>query len=340
MTRVRLSDIAFDAGTQIRASIDQQVVADYAEAMTNNAQFPPIVLFHDGNKHYLADGFHRFMAAQRNQFRDIDADVRAGTHQDALWFALGANKANGKRLSEADKKHAIGLAIKAWPDRPAGEIATQIGCSRSWVSETRATQDSASGIPSRVTGKDGKSYPAVKGPNQSNDGRDVREVAIAQLIRDGKTNPEICEAIGASRHDLIAKVRREIGVGTPDKSRAAVAQRRQDVKDMAERGFSTRQIAVALSIGEQSVGEIAKANGIRIHADRVMGKLQRHDASRIVQTIVMDAENLTADVDLIDFSSLPKDSLARWIDSLNASQKSLTAFIKRLKKEQNSVEAA
>ena len=36
---------------------------------------------------------------------------------DALWFALGANKTQGQRLSPADKKHAILLALKAWPDK-------------------------------------------------------------------------------------------------------------------------------------------------------------------------------------------------------------------------------
>ena len=51
--RVRLDSVAFDAGTQIRAAIDTQVVSDYAEAMTGGATFPPIVLFHDGNQHYL-----------------------------------------------------------------------------------------------------------------------------------------------------------------------------------------------------------------------------------------------------------------------------------------------
>ncbi len=66
-----------------------------------------------------------------------------------------------------DKRHAILLAVKAWRDRPAGEIADQIGCSRSWVSEVRAEQDSATGNLSRVTGKDGKSYPATRCPRET-----------------------------------------------------------------------------------------------------------------------------------------------------------------------------
>ncbi len=37
------------------------------------------------------------MAAQRNGFVDIPADVQAGTKEDALWFALGASNTFPRR---------------------------------------------------------------------------------------------------------------------------------------------------------------------------------------------------------------------------------------------------
>ena len=81
----------------------------------------------------------------------------------ALWFALGANRANGHRLTAADKKHAILLALKAWPERSANLVAEQIGCAQQYVSRLKAEQVTTRGnVPDRVTGKDGKSYPANK----------------------------------------------------------------------------------------------------------------------------------------------------------------------------------
>lgn len=133
MGAVAIADIVIDAGTQVRAAINEQVVADYAERMTEGAQFPAIVVFHDGNRYYLADGFHRTLAAKRNEWRSLEADVHQGTRQDALWFALGANKANGSRMNERDKQHAVALALAMWPDRMQREIAEQVGCSRSLV---------------------------------------------------------------------------------------------------------------------------------------------------------------------------------------------------------------
>lgn len=48
MERIRLEHIAFDAGTQIREAISEQVVTDYAERMADGVEFPPVVLFADG----------------------------------------------------------------------------------------------------------------------------------------------------------------------------------------------------------------------------------------------------------------------------------------------------
>jgi hypothetical protein len=160
---IRLANIVVDGGTQVRAAISEDVVADYAEQFANGIQFPPIVLFHDGNQYYLGDGFHRVMAARRAGWIDINADVRQGTKTDALWFALGANKENGARLTSADKRHAILIALKTWPERSGRQIAEQIGCSAMWVSKVKDETGVNHFTPeARVTGKDGKSYPATR----------------------------------------------------------------------------------------------------------------------------------------------------------------------------------
>jgi hypothetical protein len=62
---VPLAHIHIVGETQARERLDRQVVADYAEAMTEGATFPPVVLFFDGDEgFYIGDGFHRIHAAQ------------------------------------------------------------------------------------------------------------------------------------------------------------------------------------------------------------------------------------------------------------------------------------
>lgn len=300
MERIRLEHIAFDAGTQIREAISEQVVTDYAERMADGVEFPPVVLFADGCCrtdgsviYYLADGFHRVQASVRNQFVDIPAEVRAGTKDDALWFALGANKANGHRMTDGDKRHAINLALLAWPNRSASHIAEQIGVSQSSVQRAKEQVMRTHNLPDRVIGKDGKSYPTR-----------YKEPTVPR-----PQEPAF-------------------------RSREAVAKRRTRMREMAVEGFTSRQIAAELGLSEDGCRNILKDEGIAVPADAVTGKTLRHDATRIVEHIVMDAENLTADVHLIDFSALDRAQIADWLDSLTQSRAKLGAFIKRLTQEQ------
>jgi len=164
MTQVSLAAIAFDAETQIRAAVSDQVVSEYAERMADGVTFPPVVLFHDGTRHHMADGFHRGLAAKLNGATDISATVKTGTQTDALWYALGANRANGHRLTPADKKHAILLALKTWPKRSANQLAEQIGVAQQRISEVKRQVTESGNLPARVTGKDGRNYPAQRPP--------------------------------------------------------------------------------------------------------------------------------------------------------------------------------
>ena len=202
MERIRLEHIAFDAGTQIREAISEQVVTDYAERMADGVEFPPVVLFADGCCrtdgsviYYLADGFHRVQASVRNQFMDIPAEVRAGTKDDALWFALGANKANGHRMTEQDKQHAVSIALRTWPERLNREIAEQVGCSHSLVSKV-ANIPNNTGVVGELRGR------ALA--NQK------KREAIREMVTAGAQSIEIRDALHA-HPTVIAEVRRELG---------------------------------------------------------------------------------------------------------------------------------
>jgi len=186
-----VTEVVVNAGTQVRQSILEDTVAEFADAMASGATFPPVVVFHDGNQHHLADGFHRVMAAQRIGRAVIEATVQPGTQQDALWFALGANRCNGNRLTKADKKHAILLALKTWPDKSARQIADQVGCSNIYVSRMReeAGVNKLTPESGRVTGKDGKSYPARK-PKQN------RDAEIAALAEKGYSADQVAAELG------------------------------------------------------------------------------------------------------------------------------------------------
>lgn len=149
-----LSSIRLDGGTQCRASLDQDHIATLADAWQDGAKMPAVVVFHDGSNYWLADGFHRYHAAQKCEFRDIEAEVRSGTRCDAVKFALGANAAHGLRRTNADKRRAVEIALKEFPKLSSRELAKVCAVGDDLVNDMRK-QLPENGSSAR-TGADGK----------------------------------------------------------------------------------------------------------------------------------------------------------------------------------------
>lgn len=134
-----VASIRIDGGTQPRQSINEQVVSEYAEALQAGEKLPPVVVFHDGTDHWLADGFHRYHAHRKAKRKDIAADVREGTRRDAVLFSVGANAAHGLRRTNDDKRRAVLTLLEdaewsKWSDR---QIAEACGVSVPFVGAVR-----------------------------------------------------------------------------------------------------------------------------------------------------------------------------------------------------------
>lgn len=128
---------------RVRFANDPAVVDDYADAMAEGAQFPPIAVFeHSKAGAYIcADGGHRVEAALKNDFLDIEGELHKGTRADAIKFALGANVNHGYRPTPADKRVKVVLAFQELdPSITADrEIARICGVSNKFVGDVRAT---------------------------------------------------------------------------------------------------------------------------------------------------------------------------------------------------------
>jgi len=153
--RLRLSQIRTDAGTQSRAAISEQTVADYAERMIAGDRFPPVVVFHQDGDFVLADGFHRLRARRLAKFETIDVEVLQGTRLDALKFSLSANHQHGLRRTNEDKRHAIGIALREFPKWSDRAIADLVGVSHPSVAAVRCELVNFTSCEKRL-GRDGK----------------------------------------------------------------------------------------------------------------------------------------------------------------------------------------
>jgi len=157
-----LESINVYGGTQARVRTSDEAIASYAEEMSNGAVFPPIIVYYDGSTYWLADGFHRYLAAKRNEQVEILAEIQPGGRSDALRHALGANATNGVYRTNADKRNAVEIALEEWPDRANPVLAEICKVSVELVRRVRTelTKSGRLQTPDAVTGRDGKAYPA------------------------------------------------------------------------------------------------------------------------------------------------------------------------------------
>jgi hypothetical protein len=159
--KITLDQIDIHGGTQTRVKTNEEAIESYAEEMNNGTVFPPITLFFDGATYWLADGFHRYLAAKRIGVPAITAEVKAGGRVDALRHALGSNATNGVYRTNADKRNAAAIALEEWPGLANPVLADICRVSTDLVRTCRRELEQAGKIarPERVIGRDGKEYP-------------------------------------------------------------------------------------------------------------------------------------------------------------------------------------
>lgn len=167
-------------------------------------------------------------------------------------------------------------------------------------------------------------------------GRPITEAdreSVAALTDEGLTPREISEKTGL-HYNTVLRVRKGVrGGDTAQKKTPVSIQRRYDrIRALAHQGFSKRQIAAKEGIHITTVTNILQR--LNIEATALYDQRTRiPDPNRVITQMVIDAENLTADVTLIEFEKVDPSKYDGWIRSLQRSRQQLTAFIQRLTQE-------
>jgi hypothetical protein len=133
MPKIRIDSIEVNELMHVRAAINEEAVAYYAERMQAGDEFPPILVCDRKGKRVVADGFYRLLATKKLGLGKIDADVMHGNRLDAFWTALGTLTHFGVPTTYADVVHALLTAASAFPGKTVKEIEAHIGWSFSDV---------------------------------------------------------------------------------------------------------------------------------------------------------------------------------------------------------------
>lgn len=168
-----LASIRRDEATQPREEVSDQIIGEYAEAMTAREDgvvvnpagqaWPALTVFEaptEAGTYWLADGYHRLAAAERKGLTQIQVDVREGDLRAAILYAAGANREHGLRRTSADARRAIRrvLSDEEWRTRSNEWVAQTVGVSAPTVAKVRATleQEGALAPATRRVGLDGR----------------------------------------------------------------------------------------------------------------------------------------------------------------------------------------
>jgi len=191
------------------------MVDNYAEAMLEGAEFPPIVVFFDGKEYWLADGFHRYHATRKNKRASIVANIIKGTVRDAILYSFGANGMHGLQMSNEDKRRIVLEMLNdfewgGWSDR---EIARRCHVSHTFVTKLRASLEAAQPETIKYKGSDGEVREQVRKPKKTSaagpvnvstpvaevtDKHDEKQEAIEYLIEE---NDKLKDQLASSTSD-------------------------------------------------------------------------------------------------------------------------------------------
>jgi hypothetical protein len=176
---IRIDTLVIDPAIQQRADgLDRSIAESYAEDIKSGCRLPPCIAFDDGEKRYLAEGFHRIAAMRSLDREAVDCDLRKGTREDAIMLACGANAEHGARRTNADKRQAVTTMLglrSQWSDRRIAEICKVdhrfVGHMREQLGTVPTTTGGVSprSEPEPREGRDGKKYR----PPQKRNGRSL-----------------------------------------------------------------------------------------------------------------------------------------------------------------------
>jgi transposase-like protein len=311
-----LAKIRIDGGTQPRSKIDEAVIAEYASAMEAGAKFPPIAVFFDGVEHWLADGFHRYHAANAAHLTELEACIFNGTRRDAVLHSVGANTDHGLRRTNEDKRRAVRILLEdvEWASWSDSEIARRCGVSHVFVGDVRRgyrTRSDARGQKSILETVTSMDAPARTFTHH----------------KTGKPATMRTENIG-KRQFVDARGRKQ----TLREGQEFKETRIEQIQELASQGYVRAQIAESLNIGEQQVSKLAKEGNITL-PDAALGSRRRIDNRKVIETAVLELDSAAASLRVLPISLdgiSPSDALA-WAEMLTAAMREFRSLERKLR---------
>jgi len=221
---MNIGALVMDERLQSRTEINEETVSEYAEAILEGADFPPVLVYFDGINYYLTDGYHRLLAHKRAEKVSILCNVVQGTLRDAVFHSTGVNTAHGMRRTYADKRKAVMTLLDdfEWEGMSNGQIAKHCRVSPTFVSDLRKGVGKDTGDTVKYTSPSGKMMEKKKAPGRAPKEPELKgpEITPPPPVQDDQ-NQEAIDMLLAENEELKARVAVVAMEGTPEEKQAA-----------------------------------------------------------------------------------------------------------------------
>lgn len=150
---------------------------------------------------------------------------------------------------------------------------------------------------------------------------DVDPVEFDEALDEAKNEGNL------SRANVIRKVKKVSGVITRD-------MRADLIADLAEQGYSSRQMPAKVGVTEKTVREIARDFDIEIPADKIIGRSRRINWTDAVASTISGLQDSVEFIEgQIDLSQVDFTEADEWVSSLTSSIAALNRFKQQIKEK-------
>jgi hypothetical protein len=169
-----LSEIMLDPNMQVRECLNKAKVKEYAERKRAGDVFPREVVFEINGRYVLADGWHRHVADEEIGRTVVEVELRHGSIDDALLYAITANSTHGSAWTNKDKRHCVALLLKRFDGMSDRAIADKAKVSHTFVSRMRQELATVASSDTRI-GRDMKKRQVVHARKTADSGENTRK---------------------------------------------------------------------------------------------------------------------------------------------------------------------
>jgi uncharacterized ParB-like nuclease family protein len=220
---MNIGALVMDERLQSRTEINEGTVSEYAEAILEGADFPPVLVYFDGINYYLTDGYHRLLAHKRAEKVSILCNVVQGTLRDAVFHSTGVNSAHGMRRTYADKRKAVMTLLDdfEWEGMSNGQISKHCHVSPTFVSDLRKGVGKDTSDTVKYTSPSGKVMEKKKAPGRAPKEPELKEKQDQPTDTNDDQNQEAIDMLLAENEELKARVAVAAMEGTTEEKQAA-----------------------------------------------------------------------------------------------------------------------